>query len=230
MFSQSVAWEYEYSETTTHTYEENENTLVSADGIIKTADNREIDFTFDFEMSRSFLREESFAWTETGYVFMDPLVIRTDMDAPLLSGGTFSFDLDIDGEMEDMQTPGPGMAFLALDLNEDGEINDGSELFGPSTNNGFGELAEWDWDGNDWIDENDEVFDRLTLWESNEDGEMQLTSLKDSGIGAIYLAGVESTFDLTNEENETWARVGRTSIALTEEGDVLPVQELDYTV
>jgi hypothetical protein len=41
---------------------------------------------------------------------------------------------------------------------------------------------------------------------------------------------VESTFDLTDEENEAWARVGRTSIALTEEGGVLPVQELDYTV
>ncbi len=222
-----VSWEY--TETQTATYEESEQTVVSADGIIKTADNREIDFTFDFEMARSFLREDSYVWTESGYAFVDPLVIRTDVSAPLLSGARFSFDLDLDGEMEDLPMPGPGMGFLALDLNEDGIINDGSELFGPSTGFGFEELAAYDLDNNDWIDENDDIFDQLILWESAESG-MQLTRIKEAGIGAIYLAGVESSFDLTTDENELWARVGKTSIALTEEGDVLPVQELDYTV
>jgi hypothetical protein len=223
-----VSWEH--TRTQASVYEESELTLVSAEGMIRTEDNREIDFTFDFEMERSFLSEELFAWSESGYALLDPLVIRTDVSAPLLSGTQFSFDLDLDGEMEDLPMPGPGMAFLALDLNKDGIINDGSELFGPSTGDGFGELAAYDLDGNDWIDENDDIFDELTLWESEESGGMQLTSLKDAGIGAVYLAGVNSPFDLKTEDNELWGKVSKTSIALTEEGEILPVQEVNYTV
>lgn len=226
--SQYLSWNY--SQTHTETYEESESTHVFADGIVRTADNREIDFNFQFQMDRTFLREDAFTWTESGVALIDPLIIRTDMTAPLLSGTEFSFDLDLDGDLEDMPAPGPGMGFLALDLNEDGIINDGSELFGPSTGSGFGELAEYDLDGNNWIDENDAVFDQLTLWQSAESGGMTLTRLQDAGIGAIYLAGVESSFDLTDNENDTWARISKTSVALTENGDVLPVQELNYNV
>lgn len=231
---QSVSWGFSASwqttETQTFTYEESEQTKVSADGMVKTADGKEIDFDFSFAMDRSFLREDSVTWTESGYVLMDPLVIRTDADAPMLSGAQFSFDLDLDGVMEDLPEPGPGMGFLALDLNEDGEINDGSELFGPTTGYGFEELAAYDEDENGWIDENDDVFDELFLWEGTESGGMQMSRLKDTGIGAIYLGAVESSFDMTTDENEMWARVSSTSIALTEEGGVLPVQEMDYTV
>jgi hypothetical protein len=42
-----------------------------------------------------------------------------------------------------------------------GRIDSGSELFGPATGSGFGELAALDGDGNGWIDENDDAFARL---------------------------------------------------------------------
>ena len=41
----------------------------------------------------------------------------------------------------------------ALDINEDGKINDGKELFGTASGNGFGDLAAYDQDNNGWIDE-----------------------------------------------------------------------------
>ena len=59
---------------------------------------------------------------------------------------------------------------------------------------------------------------------------MQLTRIKDAGIGAIYLKGVESPFDLRSEDNDLLARVTKTSVALTEDGEALPVQEMDYKV
>ena len=228
MSQQFSAWEF--TETRSMYYEESEQTRVSAGGTVKTADNREIDFSFDLAMERSFFREEYLTQTQTGYALVDPIVIQSDMAAPTLSGSRFSFDLDLDGKTEDLPLPSPGTGFLSLDLNGDGKINDGSELFGPSTGDGFGELAAYDLDQNDWIDENDPVYDRLTLWEQGEAGGLELTRIKDAGIGAIYLSGIASPFDLTTEDNDLLARVTKTSIALTEAGEVLPVQEMDYKV
>ena len=67
----------------------------------------------------------------------------------------FSFDLDSDGVKEDIPMIRPGSGFLALDLNKDGIINNGNELFGPHTGDGFVELSSYDKDTNNWIDEND---------------------------------------------------------------------------
>ena len=221
---------WEIQESTSVSYRESEQTMVSADGIVRTADNREINFSLDLKMERTFLQESYFSQTRTGYALIDPLIIQTDTAGPSLSGAEFSFDLDLDGETEDLLLPPPGTGFLALDLNNDGEINDGSELFGPTSGDGFSELAAYDLDHNDWIDENDPIFDRLTLWEQAEAGGMSLTRIKDAGIGAIYLKGVESPFDLRSEDNELLARVTKTSVALTEDGEALPVQEMDYKV
>jgi hypothetical protein len=230
----ATAWEY--TETRSYRYEEHEQTRVSAGGRVMTADNREIDFSFDLSMDRSYLREETMTRTRSGFAFIDPLIINSEMTAPELSGVRFNFDLDMDGNEESLPLPEPGTGFLSLDLNGDGRINDGSELFGPATGDGFGELAAYDLDGNDWIDENDPVFDRLTLWERAEaagdadtDG-MTLTRIKDAGIGAIYLAGVSSPFDLTGDDNEVQGRITNTSVALTEEGGALPVYEMEYKV
>ena len=59
---------------------------------------------------------------------------------------------------------------------------------------------------------------------------MQLTRLKDAGIGAIYLASVSSPFDLKDEDNRLQARLKRSGIALNEDGSVSSIQEMDWTV
>ena len=58
---------------------------------------------------------------------------------------------------------GSGSGLLALDKNGDGIINNGTELFGPNTQDGFSELSKYDSDGNGWIDENDSVYDNLRI-------------------------------------------------------------------
>ncbi len=40
------------------------------------------------------------------------------------------------------------------------KINDGSELFGTSSGDGFKDLATYDEDENGWIDENDSIFSK----------------------------------------------------------------------
>jgi hypothetical protein len=220
---------YEYSEKMRYTYSESEQTTFSATGIVNTMEGNAVDFLFEMEMERSFFREEAFSWTETGVTLIDPLIVTAGVTTPRFSGVGFVFDLDLDGNPESVQAPASGTGFLTLDKNKDGRINDGNELFGPSTGSGFEELAAYDLDKNFWIDENDPVFDELSLYGLDENGEMQLTRIKDAGMGAIYLAAVDTAFDLKNKENELLGRIKKSSIALNENGSVSSVQEADWT-
>ena len=79
-----------------------------------------------------------------------------------LSDQTFYFDLDADGEEEEISML-KGSGYLALDKNEDGIINDGSELFGTGNGDGFADLARYDEDGNGWIDENDSILSLIHI-------------------------------------------------------------------
>ncbi|WP_321494928.1 hypothetical protein [uncultured Desulfobacter sp.] len=226
----SLLSQWEHTRTTTVTYEESEQVTVSGGGTIHTADNRQIDFSMDLLMERQFFSESNTQETETGYMLIDPLVIQTDARMPMLQGGQFSFDLDGDGDTEDLAGLSQGYAFLALDLNQDGIINDGSELFGPATGDGFRELAEYDQDRNMWIDENDEMFDQFVLWNPGTGDGTRLTRLADAGIGAVYLGEVSSLFSLSDGENQMAGQITDTSLALSETGDVLPVYEMNYLI
>lgn len=46
-----------------------------------------------------------------------------------------------------------------------GKIDDGSELFGARTGNGFNELAKYDSDNNHFIDAGDPVFSNLAFYQ-----------------------------------------------------------------
>ena len=68
-------------------------------------------------------------------------------------------------------------------------INDGNELFGTKSGDGFKDLAKYDKDRNGWIDEADDIFDDLRIWTKDEQGNDKLLTLKEAGVGAIYLGG-----------------------------------------
>ncbi|MDO4508827.1 MAG: hypothetical protein Q4B53_02750, partial [Lachnospiraceae bacterium] len=166
-----------------------EGTTFNAKGVVNTKDGRQIDFGIDISMSRSFeqyVRETGVCETLNARL-TDPLVINLDNCAADISDQKFLFDIDADGDMDNISMLGKGSGFLALDQNEDGIINDGSELFGTKSGDGFADLSKYDSDGNGWIDEADEVFDKLSIMCFNEDGSTSLYKLKDKDVGAIYL-------------------------------------------
>jgi len=133
-----------------------------------------------------------------------------------LSGGDIKLTSARDGVMFDIgglgkkvqvawTKAGNDAAFLVLDRNHDGVINNGKELFGNATlqpsntkaRNGFLALAEYDKPENGGnadgvIDSNDAIFNSLRLWcDSDHNGQAQpeeILTLQSVGLKSISLS------------------------------------------
>lgn len=209
---------------------EAEHTAFESVGMAKTADGREIQFGVSVEMSRAFCAKYE-SYTQENYILTDPLVINLDSNVASVSDMKFLFDLDADGKKEEVSFAGSGSGFLALDRNDDGKVNDGSELFGTKSGDGFADLSAFDEDGNGWIDEADSVFKDLKIWTKEEDGKDVLLDLKKADVGAIYLGNANTEFSLKSEDNlNTNAIIRKTGIYLKESGGVGTLQHVDLAV
>lgn len=208
-------------------YEETENTSYTTQGTVRCADGREINFNLNLNMSRSFQEyyEENYASIEA--VMCDPLVINLDGNIAGLSDQTFFFDIDGDGEKDEISRLASGSGYLALDKNGDGVINDGTELFGTASGNGFADLSAYDSDGNGFIDEGDEIWNKLKIWTMDEEGNEQLVSLAEKGIGAICLQNTATDFALTGQDNQVKGMIRNTGFFLYENGMAGTVQHVD---
>lgn len=214
-----------YTRETIHI--ESENTTFSTAGTVKTADGREISFNVSVEMSREFQSYFSEDLELARFTLCDPLVINLDGDVADVEDQTFYFDLDADGEMDEISRLGKGSGYLALDKNGDGVINDGSELFGTKSGDGFADLAKYDEDGNGWIDENDAVWDKLKIWCKDENGKDVLYRLADKGVGAICLQNAAADFTLQGQGGRTQGVVRSTGVFLYENGLAGTIQHVD---
>ncbi len=114
-------------------------------------------------------------------------------------------NVDGEGELTSWTAPNPErkVGFLALDRNENGYIDNSSELFGdrtplPSGNkakNGWEALAVFDQpqfggNGNGFIDEKDSVFPQLRLWiDKNHNGISELEELQElNNLGIVSIS------------------------------------------
>ena len=211
-------------------YYESEQTSFSTKGNVQTADGRSIDFNIEVSMSREFMEYTGVKISES-IILKDPLVINLDGNPATVSDQKFYFDIDADGKEDLIPQLSSGSGMLALDRNDDGIINDGTELFGTQSGDAFSDLAEFDLDLNGWIDEADEVFAKLSIWTADATGEMKQISLKEAGIGAICLKNADTAFsvkDLTS--NATEAVIRKTGMFLFESGHAGTIQEMDFAI
>ena len=210
-----------------YTYTESEDTSFSTTGKVVTSDGRSIDFNIELTMSRRFMEESSAVINFEEPRLTDPLVINLDAPATAFSDQKFFFDLDGDGHEEYISKLGSGSGFLALDKDGNGHIDNGRELFGTSSGNGFYDLSAYDEDGNGWIDEADEIFDKLLIWSFDENGNEVLTGLGKAGVGAIYLGSSDTAFSVKDMSNNTNALIRSTGMFLYENGGAGTVQQVD---
>ena len=141
--------------------------------------------------------------------FDTPLVIDLGRDGLVLQNldeSEVTFDIDGDGQKENTAWTDGSDGFLVADWNNDGQINDVTEMFGNSSlgKDGFTELAELDSNGDGIVNYNDEKFAELQIWkDENSDGLTQEGELK--SLASFDITG----FDLETEYldtvvNEQW--------------------------
>lgn len=118
------------------------------------------------------------------------------------SKSSAEFDLDADGTAEQSGwVSGRKSAFLVLDKNHNGKIDNGRELFGDATllsdlktqaKDGYAALAQYDHNNDGLIDKRDPVFNALALWfDRNGNGKTdagELETLKQRQVSSISLA------------------------------------------
>lgn len=109
-------------------------------------------------------------------------------------------------------------------------INDGKELFGPSAGNGFEELKQYDSDNNNWIDENDSIWDKLSIWTKDENGNDKLLALGMVGVGAIYVGNIDTEYSIKNSQNTSLGEIKSSSIFLKEDGTAGTIHHIDFVV
>jgi hypothetical protein len=148
----------------------------------------------------SFVLGSSSAFSLT--VVSTPLVLDLNGDGvktTTAEQGT-TFDLLSNGTQQNVAWIDKHDGLLAMDLNGDGQINDGSELFGDHTkladgstaHDGWSALAAQDTNGDGVIDAKDAHFDKLLVWtDANGNGITdagELSSLSDHQIVNISLS------------------------------------------
>nr|WP_314868607.1 calcium-binding protein [uncultured Campylobacter sp.] len=135
---------------------------------------------------------------ETAPYKYDPLVVDLNGDGvkTINLNGAINFDLDSNGFKEATDWISSDDAFIAIDKNGNGKIDNGLELFGneiksntatkytnPKAKNGFEALKEFDSNNDGIIDNNDKDFDKLLLWQDKNSNaltdEGELIKLKD---------------------------------------------------
>jgi len=200
---------------------ETESCTFAASGNICLADGSTRQFDVGYRLERS---EQS---THFGAAqFKDPLALDFGAPTTRLCGSGIELDIDCDGDTETLRLPAGNAAVLFNDRNHNGRADDGSELFGPTTGSGFGELAQLDGDGNGWIDGGDAAYADLKLWQIAEDGSSSVESLADAGIGALATASEETPFTV-KEDGAAVAQVRASSVWLGETGGAGIVRQID---
>ncbi len=202
---------------------ESERLRFAASGEVQTADGRTIKLQLGFAMSYQDMTLSERITKQSA--LKDPLVLNLDSQFADLKEARFNFDIDSDGTQDSLPTLANGSYFLALDKNNNQQIDDGKELFGAQSGNGFAELAQYDEDGNNFIDEGDSIYGQLSVWRPGKG----MVALANVGVGAIYLHPVETQFQNlgSNSEGKNLGVLRSSSVYLKEDGTAGTVQQLD---
>lgn len=215
----------EFVLTQSHYYEF-EQTSFTAQGSLTLSNGTETEFNFSMSYSREFesYSESLIARRE----LKDPLVINFSDQPMSLVNDKFEFDLNMDGQKEQLSQLSSGSAFIALDKNNNGRIDDGSELFGAQTGDGFAELAQFDQDQNGVINKNDEIFDQLLVWSPGQNG--TLMKLSETDVDTLVLQTVDTSYRFTDANNQTLGQMRQSSVYANTDGSVGGLHQIDLAV
>ena len=147
------------------------------------------------------------------YAQHDPIVLDLNGDGVTTTNvqeNYVNFDLNVNGFAERTGWIDGNDGFLVRDINGNGKIDDGTEMFGDKTllkngktaSNGYIALKELDGNGDGKIDSKDTAYNELKIWkDSNSNGVTdngELFTLAELGIESI---NTNYTYKNTKDEN-----------------------------
>ncbi|WP_196158700.1 calcium-binding protein [Reinekea sp. G2M2-21] len=136
----------------------------------------------------------------------DPIVLDLDGDGVETTNQSVHFDLNSDGFRTRTGFVSPDDGILSVDLNGNGVIDNGRELFGDSTVlndgnislHGFEALAAVDDNNDKVIDENDAIFKNLRVWQDKDgDGVSTLDEMMTMEQAGVKSINIEHQLDGT---------------------------------
>ena len=166
---------------------------------------------------------------------IDPIILDLDGDGVETVSINDGVYFDHDGNMFAEKTGWAGAddAFLVWDRNQNGLIDDGSELFGNNytmadgrkATHGFEALAEFDSNGDGVVDRNDDRWSELLLWQDRngngvvDDGE--ILTLEQAGVAGLNVDYINQRYtDANGNEHRQAGSFIRDDGALGEMNDV----------
>ncbi|NJM47105.1 MAG: hypothetical protein HC860_13860 [Alkalinema sp. RU_4_3] len=172
----------------------------------------------------------SYLWNQAIQT-ISPLVLDLDGDGIeliALKHSQVMFDLDADGFAEHTGWVNSHDGLLTLDRNNNGQIDDITELFGNATTDGFIILKQLDSNNDNIIDQRDTQFANLRIWKDIDSdgftdfGELQnLATWKINSINLNYKAT-----NFTNEGN----RISSTSTYTQSDGSTRQIVDVWFTL
>lgn len=176
---------------------------------------------------------------DVGQCTRSPLVLDLDgngINTLSTSAGVF-FDHDANGFAENTAWVGQGDGILVRDLNNNGRIDNGRELFGNNTvlpdgtkaANGFEALRALDSNNDGLFNAEDTAWNEVKIWQdSNSDGKTddgEIKSLNGAGVSSINLNDTEQ--DITDENGN---RHKQTSVFINKEGAANTISDIWFAV
>ncbi|WP_419570583.1 hypothetical protein [Rheinheimera sp.] len=196
-----------------------EHLAAELNGSASFSDGTEVSWSISFEMSY-----QEFSYSErVEQPMQDPLVLSMNGQPAELTDQTSAFALT--AQQSSIRHLAYDQYYLAADHNDNGQVDNGTELFGPQSGQGFAELAQHDDDLNGWIDQNDRIWSALNLWRPG-DG---LYSMKHAGVMALNLNTVATPFTL-RQGDQVMGQLQRSAVFLTEEKQAGLLQQIDISV
>jgi hypothetical protein len=197
-----------------------ENVSADFSGSVALEDGSSFSWFMQFKLSY-----EEYSYSErTEQPMKDPLVMSFNGRPVELTGQSTGFHLTAGSNS--IQQLAQHQYYLAKDSNNNGIVDSGLELFGPSTGSGFAELATYDDDQNGLIDPKDSIWHSLWLWRPEQSA---LYSLQDMGVAALSLNSIATPFHL-RDQDKIQGRLERSSIFLTEDKNVGLLQQIDLKI
>ena len=170
--------------------------------------------------------------TMSAEALKDPIIVQYGNQGLGEIEGQTEFNINQDNTLDNLPIFSGDVGYLVFDKNNNQKADDGTELFGPETGQGFVELAQLDSNKNGFIDDEDEHFEQLYIWQPSNDNGIteQWLTLKEAEIQAISLSAINTPFDFYDDQEEIQAQLRQSSFAISESGQGRGVHQVDVRI